>query len=126
MSQIAPDIPELSNVPDVVRPFVWTQAMMRAICSPVTLGLALVVVIALASAGAVGGAQAAGLAGRIAGGLLGTIAGGYVFLRFLVHWQARRLVPIVLKERDWNTELGDLVRLQEKVRIVGEKAQREP
>jgi hypothetical protein len=122
MSQIAPDIPELSHLPDVVRPFVWTRATMRAIRSPVTLGLALLAGIVLVRGGTIAGAQAAGWFGAVAGGALGAIAAFYVYLRFLVQWQARRLVPSVLKEKDWNSELGDLVRAQEQIKAMAERA----
>ena len=30
MSRIAPDIPELAHIPEVIRPFLWTRATVRA------------------------------------------------------------------------------------------------
>jgi hypothetical protein len=88
----------------------------------VTLGLALLAGIVLVRGGTIAGAQAAGWFGAVAGGALGAIAAFYVYLRFLVQWQARRLVPSVLKEKDWNSELGDLVRAQEQIKAMAERA----
>src|SRR5262245_32421006 len=102
MSKIAPDVPELSQVPQVVRGVVWTRATMRAIRAPLTLALAGFAAIALAAAGAFAGASIGGFPIALAGGVVGVIGAGWFYLRVLVDWQARRLLPRVLAEENWS------------------------
>ena len=118
MSRIAPDIPELSHLPELVRPVVWTRAMMRSVSAPATLGLALAVAIVLFFGGVLAGARTGGWLGVLVGGGLGVVAAIYLYLRVLVPWQARRLLPLVLKEQDWTAAFGDAVRAQDRIKAV--------
>lgn len=118
MTQIAPEIPELATIPELARPMVWTRAMMRAVRSPETHLMGVGAVATCAGAGAAAGLWTLGLTGALGGGLLGGAIGFYLFFRFVLPWQARRLIPTVEKDVEWTAELGDAIRAQERIKSI--------
>jgi len=121
MSQIAPDIPELEHVHEVIRSLVWTRALMRAIRSPATQLMGLACCAAGAFLGGVAGLQTLGWLGALAGGLLGTMAAVYFFLKVLLQHRARRLVQVVEKEVDWSSECGEVMRAHDRIKAVASR-----
>jgi hypothetical protein len=119
MSQVAPDIPELEHLHEIVRPFVWTRAQLRAIRSPLThmMGLG---VFALVGLGALWALQIRGWMGAAAVALVGLPAAVAVYFRFIMFWQARRWVPVVEKEVDWDRELGEVMAAHDRLQAMGQ------
>ena len=118
MSQIAPDIPELAHIPEVVRPFLWTRATIRAAGSmSVRLGGPASFVVCT-WVGIYLGWQAFEAFGAFAGGLFGAAAAISVLFRLLLPWQTRRLLSLVEKERDWATEFAEVIRAHERLQSL--------
>ena len=118
MSQIAPEIPELAHLPEVIRPVIWTRAMMRAVRSTRTHVMGFVCFVVVVAAGVVAGWQMLGRLGALAGGLIGSVGAIVLFFRVLIQRQARRLVPLVEKETDWPEEFRDALRAETRIRAV--------
>jgi hypothetical protein len=122
MSQIAPDIPELQDVPEPIRGVMWTRAQMYAIRSPVTRLIGFVSA-SVGAALAVGlGAWLAGPIGALIGMPLGISAGVYFCLRVVMEWRTRRVLPDVLRAVDWRTEFADLIEAHERIQRVARTA----
>jgi hypothetical protein len=120
MSQIAPDIPELEHLHEIVRPFVWTRAMMRAIRSPGTHAIGMTC-LALAGVAIVWGLRTRGWMGAAAVALVGVPAAVTMFFKFIIPWQARRWLPVVEKEVDWDRELGEAMRAHDQIKSMADK-----
>ncbi len=118
MSQIAPEIPELAHLPDVIRPVIWTRAIMRAVRSTRTRAIGLVCFVVMVAAGVFAGWQMLGRLGALAGGLIGSVGAVFLFFRVVIQRQARRLVPFVEREADWPKEFSDVIRAQQQVKAV--------
>ena len=114
MSQIAPDIPELEHLPLVVRPFIYTRAVMRATRSGVTLLLGLVTFLVLTATGASAGARFLGAPGSVLGGTIAAVLAIYLFFRAVIPWQARRTIAAVERETDRRVEFRDLIDAQDR------------
>lgn len=116
MSRIAPDIPELQQVPEVLRSIAYTRAMNRAIRAPLSwlLGAALFAVCI-----GIGATQGRAFFGTM-GAVLGTAAGAAVaflcFFRVILPWRARQLLPSLTNE-------GEL-KAFEQVRLADERLKR--
>jgi hypothetical protein len=118
MSQIAPDIPELAHIPEVIRPFLWTRAMMRAAGSiSIQLG-GLVFFGVCTAAGIYLGWRALNGFGAFAGGLVGGGSAMSVFFKLFLPWQARRLLSLIEKEGDWATEFADVIRAHDRLQAL--------
>jgi hypothetical protein len=118
MSQIAPDIPELAHIPEVVRPFVWTRATMRAAGSAsIQLG-GLVFCGVCAAAGISVGWRMLDAFGAFAGGMLAAGSALSVLFKLFLPWQTRRLLSVVEKERDWATEYADAIRAHDRIQAL--------
>jgi hypothetical protein len=109
MSQIAPDVPELEHLPEVVRPFIYTQALLRASRSRGTFLIGALIFFMSVGGGAGAGARTFGIPGGVLGGLTGGLLAAYVFFRALIPWRARRIIPIVEREIDWKVEYRELI-----------------
>ena len=118
MSSIAPDIPELDYVPQVVRPLIWMRALMRAVRQPQTWLLGLVLLMAAAGGCGLAGFRILGWVGATIGGLLGSGAAIYGFFQLLLPSQARRCLPIVTGEVDWQFEFRDLIAANDRLQRV--------
>jgi hypothetical protein len=118
MSQIAPDIPELAHIPEVIRPFLWTRATMRAAGS-VTLQLGgLVFLSVCTAAGNYAGWRMLNAFGAFAGGLISGGAAISVFFKLFLPWQTRRLLSLVEKERDWATDFAEVIRAHDRLQAL--------
>jgi len=96
MSRIAPDIPELQDVPYAARSLVYTQAFGQAIRSRVTWVMGGIVFGAGVGIGANQGSALFGQFGAVVGTLLGAVAGVWSFFKLVLPWRARRIVPSVI------------------------------
>jgi hypothetical protein len=118
MSQIAPDIPELAHIPEVVRPLLWTRATVRAARS-MTMQLGGFVFFGVCTAaGVYVGWQALGALAAFAGGL---VAGGSaisVLFKLFLPLQTRRFLSLVEKERDWATEFAEVIRAHDRLQAL--------
>lgn len=94
MSRIAPDIPELQQVPEALRSIAYMRALNRAIREPMTwlLGGA---VFALAAVVGANLGSGFGKAGAIVGTVVGTALALLLFFRMILPWRARRVLPSV-------------------------------
>ena len=100
MARIAPDLPELEQVPYSARSIVYVRAMNDAIRSPLTW---LIGAIVVAAGVGIGGNQGSALFGRF-GGFLGITLGAagavWCFFKLVVPWRARRLLPAAIAQTD--------------------------
>jgi hypothetical protein len=100
MSRLAPDIPELHDVPEAARSLVYVSALNTAIRSPLTW---LIGAIVFASGVGIGATQGWALLGGV-GALLGATAGAsasiWCFFKAIVPWRARRVLPSVIEQAD--------------------------
>jgi hypothetical protein len=118
MSQIAPDIPELAHIPEVIRPFLWTRATVRAAGSmTIQLG-GLVFFGVCTAAGVYVGWRTLDAFGAFAGGLVGGGSAMSVFFKLFLPWQARRFLSLVEKEGDWATEFADVIRAHDRLQAL--------
>ena len=118
MSQIAPDIPELAHIPEVVRPFLWTRATVRAAGSmPLQLGGLAFFGVCTAS-GVYVGWRMLDAFGGFAGGLIGGGSAMSVFFKLFLPLQARRVLSIVEKEGDWAAEFAEVIRAHDRLQAL--------
>jgi hypothetical protein len=118
MSQIAPDIPELAHIPEVVRPFLWTRATMRAAGS-MTMQLGGLVFFGVCTAAGISvGWRTLNAFGAFVGGLIGGGSAMSVFFRLLLPWRARQVLSLVEKERDWSTEFAEMIKARDRLQAL--------
>src|SRR5262245_49368516 len=108
MSRIAPDIPELEPVPEVLRSVVYMRALNGAIRSPLTWVIGGLAIGAGVGIGATEGRALFGTAGAAIGTALGALATLWCFFRLILPWRARRLVPSFVDRAD-NSALAQVV-----------------
>jgi len=117
MSQIAPDIPELEHVPQVLRSIAYLRAQNRALRAPSTW---LIAAVLFGLAIYIGATQGARL-GTI-GGLFGTAAGfalAFVcFFRVILPWRTRRILPSVTKNPEELRAFDQLRRADEGLKQI--------
>jgi hypothetical protein len=93
MTRIAPDVPELRDVPEAVRSLIYVAALNRAVRSPLTWLTGAIVLAAGISLGATWGRALAGGIGALLGMMLGAFASLWCFFKAVVPWRARRELP---------------------------------
>src|SRR5262245_34678413 len=101
MSQIWPDIPEFDGLPEVLRSALWMKTYTSAMSRRTTWLLGFVCLVACAGAAGLLGHRVFGMAGSIVGTLLGTTIALTLFVRVILEWQARRLVPAARAAAGW-------------------------
>ena len=92
MSRIAPDIPELQQVPEELRSIAYTRAVNRAIRSPLTWLLGAVIFGLGIGIGEIEGARL-GTIGAVFGTAAGFLLAFLLFFRVILPWRARQLLP---------------------------------
>jgi hypothetical protein len=111
VSQIWPDIPELDGIPEVLRSGIWMRAYTRALSRRSTWAWGLSSVAISGWGCGFLGDQIADVMGAVLGGLAGFVIGSAFFVRVILEWRARRLVPEVRNEAGWGgTTTGDRAR----------------
>ena len=98
MSRIWPDIPELEGIPEVLRSGIWMRAYTLALSRRSTWALGLLSVGVSGCACGFLSYQIAGVIGVVLGVLAGFVIGSAFFVRVILEWRARRLVPEVRDE----------------------------
>jgi len=115
MARIAPDIPELREVPEALRSIVYMRSLNRAMKSPLTwlmggIAIAAGAGIGVTAARALSGARSAGLGA----GAAGALAAVWGFSRVMLPWRARQHVPAVAALPD-NAALAQVVEASERL-----------
>ena len=103
MSRVAPDIPELQQVPEAVRSLVYMGALNSAIRSPVTWLTGAIVFAFGVGVGATVGRALFGGVGAVLGIAVGAAASIWCFFREILPWRARRVLPNVIEQTDGDT-----------------------
>jgi hypothetical protein len=101
VSQLWPDIPELVGIPEVLRSGIWMQAYTRAIGRWQTWALGLLCVVGCGGTAGAVAAWATGVLGAMIGAFAGIVFGAVIWVRYVIEWQARRMVPIVRAAAGW-------------------------
>jgi len=124
MSRIAPDWPELQQVPEALRSIAYMRALNRAIRAPLT-GLMGAAVFALCAG--VGATEGRALFGRT-GAVLGTVAGAAAailcFFKLLLPWRTRAVLPSVLDPAQLSA-LDHVRRADESLQRIAETYERQ-
>jgi hypothetical protein len=115
VSHLAPDIPELQQVPDAARSLVYFGALNRAIRSPLTWLMAGAAFAVAVGSGAMLGGALFGTAGALFGAALGAGASVWCVFKIIISWRTRRLVPSAIQRAD-PAILEDVRRADENVR----------
>ena len=98
MSRIAPDIPELQQVPEALRSIAYMRALNRAIRSPLTWLLGVALFAVGIGAGAIQGRAVYGTIGALVGIAAGAAVAALLFFKLVLPWRARRILPSVTDE----------------------------
>jgi hypothetical protein len=104
MAPIAPDMPELQQVPEALRSVAYMRALNRAMRSPLTWLLGLVSLAAGVGIGATQGRAFFGGLGAVLGTTVGAALAMLLFFRVILPWRARRVLPSLTDQ----TELSAL------------------
>jgi hypothetical protein len=124
MSRIAPDIPELQQVPDALRSIVYMRALNRAIRSPLTWLAGGIVIAGAVGIGATQGRALFGAVGAALGTAVGALAALWCGFRVIVPWRARRLVPSFIGQAD-NSALAQVVEAEERLKRMAAAYERQ-
>ena len=100
MAPLAPDIPELEQVPYAARSIVYMRAFNLAVRSGLTWVMGGIAFGAAVGIGANQGSAVLGRSGAVLGTLAGIVAGIWCFLKVILPWRARRNVPSVISQPD--------------------------
>jgi hypothetical protein len=103
MSRIAPDIPELRQLPEAVRSLVYVGALSSATRSPMTWLTGAIVFALGVGVGATAGRALFGGVGAVLGIAVGAAASIWCFFKVILPWHTRRLLPSVIEQADSNT-----------------------
>jgi|SRR5215471_5288200 len=93
MSRIAPDIPELQQVPESLRSVAYMRALNRSIWTPLPWLLGALAFAVFVGIGVTQGRTLLGTTGVVIGALGGTALAALCFFRVILPWQARRVLP---------------------------------
>ena len=115
MSRIAPDIPELQQVPETLRSVVYMRALNRAIRSPLTWLAGGIVIAGAVGIGATQGRALFGVVGAALGTAVGAFAALLFFFRVIVPWRARGVLPSLMGHAD-NSALAHVVEAEERLK----------
>jgi hypothetical protein len=106
MSQIWPDVPELADVPEVLRSGIWMQAYTHALRSWQTRFIGAGIVVGLGCAGGLAVVGRFGPVAAFVAGFAGGILGIMVWVRYVLPWRARKMVPEVRGAAGWPVDGG--------------------
>jgi hypothetical protein len=117
MSRIAPDIPELQEVPEALRSVVYMRALNRTIRSPLTWLAGGIVIAGAVGIGATQGRALFGAAGAALGTAVGALAALWCVFRVIVPWRARGVLPSIVGQAD-NSALAQVVEAEERLKRI--------
>ena len=100
MSRLAPDIPELQDVPAAARSLVYMSALNGAIRSPLTWLTGIVLFAVGVWIGTAQGWALFGGLGAMLGAAVAAAVSAWCFFTVILPWRARRLLPSAIAQMD--------------------------